>query len=195
VFDVFGASINKTGFFKMKVTRLGQDSTLEQIIKLVKEAQGSKAPVQRLADKIAGVFVPSVICLAATSFIFWWIFGGSVAEISTSSFSFALMIFISVLIIACPGALGLATPTAIMVGIGKGAEQGIIVKGGEALQKVSMLDTILFDKTGTLTEGMPEVNDVILESSAKLSMEDLLIYAASLERRSEDPLLIQRTTN
>ena len=186
--DVFGASINKTGFFKMKVTRLGQDSTLEQIIKLVKEAQGSKAPVQRLADKISGVFVLSVIFLAATSFIFWWIFGGSFAEIPTSSFSFALMIFISVLIIACPCALGLATPTAIMVGTGQGAKMGILIKGGEVLERVGQVDTIVFDKTGTLTSGKPRVVDVILAPGIQLDPERLLIFAGSLEKGSEHPL-------
>ena len=186
--DVFAASINKTGFFKMKVTRLGQDSTLKQIIKLVKEAQGSKAPVQKLADKIAGVFVPSVICLAAISFVFWWIFGSSVAEISTSSFSFALMIFISVLIIACPCALGLATPTAIMVGTGQGAKMGILIKGGEVLERVEKVDTIVFDKTGTLTSGKPRVVDVILAPGIQLDPERLLIFAGSLEKGSEHPL-------
>ena len=186
--DVFAASINKTGFFKMKVTRLGQDSTLKQIIKLVKEAQGSKAPVQKLADKIAGVFVPSVICLAAISFVFWWIFGSSVAEISTSSFSFALMIFISVLIIACPCALGLATPTAIMVGTGQGAKMGILIKGGEVLERVGKVDTIVFDKTGTLTSGKPRVVDVILAPGIQLDPERLLIFAGSLEKGSEHPL-------
>jgi len=186
--DVFGASINKTGFFKMRVTRLGQDTTLAQIIKLAEEAQRSKAPIQKLADKIAAVFVPSVICLAATSFVFWWIFGSSFTEISTSSFSFALMIFISVLIIACPCALGLATPTAIMVGTGRGAKMGILIKGGEVLERVGKVDTIVFDKTGTLTSGKPRVVDVILAPGIQLDPERLLIFAGSLEKGSEHPL-------
>ena len=141
--EVFGATLNKTGFFKMKVTRLGKDATLAQIIKLVKEAQGSKAPVQKLADKIAGIFVPSVMGIAVFSFLFWLIFGKSMVEIPVSPFTFALMTFISVLIIACPCALGLATPTAIMVGIGLGAKIGILIKNGEALEKIENIDTCL----------------------------------------------------
>ena len=186
--DVFGASINKTGFFKMRVTRLGQDTTLAQIIKLVEEAQGSKAPVQKLADKIAGIFVPSVIGLAILSFLFWWVFGNSVTEIPSSEFSFALMTFISVLIIACPCALGLATPTAIMVGTGRGAKMGILIKGGEALERVEKLDTIVFDKTGTLTWGKPEVADVLLAPGTKINVDELLVLAGSLEKGSEHPL-------
>ncbi len=186
--DVFGASINKTGFFKMKVTRLGEDTTLAQIIKLVEEAQGSKAPVQKLADKIAGFFVPSVICLAVASFLFWWIFGTAVTEIPISAFSFALMTFISVLIIACPCALGLATPTAIMVGTGRGAKMGVLIKGGEALERVEKLDTIVFDKTGTLTWGKPEVADVLLAPGTRWDVEQLLTLAGSLEKGSEHPL-------
>ena len=184
--DVFGASINKTGFFKMKVTRLGQDTVLAKIIKLVEEAQGSKAPVQKLADKIAGIFVPSVMGLAVITFLFWWLFGNSFTELPT--FSFALMAFISVLIIACPCALGLATPTAIMVGTGRGARMGVLIKGGEALERAEKLDTIVFDKTGTLTMGKPEVADVLLAPATKLDAEKLLALAGSLEKGSEHPL-------
>ena len=184
--DVFGASINKTGFFKMKVTRLGQDTVLAKIIKLVEEAQGSKAPVQKLADKIAGIFVPSVMGLAVITFLFWWLFGNSFTELPT--FSFALMAFISVLIIACPCALGLATPTAIMVGTGRGAKMGVLIKGGEALERAEKLDTIVFDKTGTLTMGKPEVADVLLAPATKLDAEQLLALAGSLEKGSEHPL-------
>jgi Cu+-exporting ATPase len=133
--EVIGASLNKTGFFKMRVTRMGKNTMLAQIIQLVKQAQGSKAPVQRLADKIAGIVVPVVIGLALLAFAFWWGFGDSFGPLPTIPFLFALMIFISVMIIACPCALGLATPTAIMVGTGKGAEMGILIKSGEALEQ------------------------------------------------------------
>ena len=186
--EVIGASLNKTGFFKMQVTRMGKDTLLAQIIHLVKQAQGSKAPVQRLADKIAGIFVPVVIGLAFLAFGFWWGFGDSFGPLPTTPFLFALMVFISVMIIACPCALGLATPTAIMVGTGKGAEMGILIKGGEALEQAEKLDTIVFDKTGTLTSGKPEVADVLLSPGAILDTDRLLVLAGSLEKNSEHPL-------
>ena len=185
---MIGASLNKTGFFKMRVTRMGKDTVLSQIIQLVKQAQGSKAPVQRLADKIAGIFVPTVIGLALLAFVFWWGFGDTFVPLPTTPFLFALMIFISVMIIACPCALGLATPTAIMVGTGKGAEMGILIKSGEALEQVKKLDTIIFDKTGTLTFGKPEVADVLLSPTAVMDADHLLILAGSLEKQSEHPL-------
>ncbi len=188
--DVYGASINKTGFFKMKVTSLVQDTALAQIIKLVENAQGSKAPVQNLVDKIAGIFVPLIIGIAFTSFIFWWVFGNDIAEIPTSIFAFALMAFISVLIIACPCALGLATPTAIMVGTGQGAKMGILIKGGEALERVDDLDTVIFDKTGTLTLGKPEVVDIILVPGTQWNDDQVLTIAGSLEKGSEHPLAL-----
>ncbi|MBC8287266.1 MAG: heavy metal translocating P-type ATPase [Nitrospinae bacterium] len=186
--EVIGASLNKTGFFKMRVTRMGKDTVLAQIIQLVEQAQGSKAPVQRLADKIAGIFVPSVIGLALLASAFWWGFGDSFGPLPTTPFLFALMIFISVMIIACPCALGLATPTAIMVGTGKGAEMGILIKSGEALEQAEKLDTIVFDKTGTLTFGKPEVADVLLSPAAVLDVDRLLMLAGSLEKKSEHPL-------
>ena len=186
--ELIGASINKTGYFKMRATHLGRESVLSQIIKLVEEAQGSKAPVQRLADKVAGIFVPAVIAFAVLAFIVWWGFGDSIAPLPTTPFIFSLMIFISVLIIACPCALGLATPTAIMVGTGKGAELGILIKGGETLEQVQKLDTVVFDKTGTLTWGRPEVTDVFIETDTKISVDRLLILAGSLEKGSEHPL-------
>ena len=186
--EAIGASLNKTGFFKMRVTRMGKDTVLAQIIQLVKQAQGSKAPVQRLADKIAGIFVPAVIGLALLAFAFWWGFGDSFGPLPTTPFLFALMIFISVMIIACPCALGLATPTAIMVGTGKGAEMGILIKSGEALEQAEKLDTIVFDKTGTLTFGKPEVADVLLSPAAVLNADRLLLLAGSLEKQSEHPL-------
>jgi Cu+-exporting ATPase len=185
---VVGASINKMGFIKMQATKLGRESVLAQIIKLVEEAQGSKAPVQRLADKVAGIFVPVVIGIATLSFVIWYIWGNALAVLPLPSFTFALMIFISVLIIACPCALGLATPTAIMVGTGKGAEMGVLIKGGEALEQIEKLDTILFDKTGTLTKGQPEVCDILLAPGASIAEDRLLVLAASLEQGSEHPL-------
>ncbi|NIP99319.1 MAG: heavy metal translocating P-type ATPase, partial [Nitrospinaceae bacterium] len=185
---VLGASINKTGFFKMTATRLGKDSVLAQIIRLVEEAQGSKAPVQRLADRVAAVFVPVVIGIAVLAFLFWWGWGASLVSLPASPFLFALLIFIAVLIIACPCALGLATPTAIMVGTGKGAEMGILIKGGETLEQVQKLDTLLFDKTGTLTWGTPEITDVLVESEVRIDPDRLLVLAASLEKGSEHPL-------
>ncbi len=186
--EVIGASLNKTGFFKMCVTRMGKDTVLAQIIQLVEQAQGSKAPVQRLVDKIAGIFVPVVIGLALLAFAFWWGFGDAFGPLPTTPFLFALMAFISVMIIACPCALGLATPTAIMVGTGKGAEMGILIKGGEALEQAEKLDTIVFDKTGTLTCGKPEVADVLLSPTAVLDADRFLMLAGSLEKKSEHPL-------
>ncbi len=184
---VIGGSINKTGVFKMRATHLGKNSMLSQIVRLVTEAQGSKASVQRLVDKVSGIFVPVVIVIATLSFLSWYFFGEH-AGLPKSSFVFALMIFISVLVIACPCALGLATPTAIMVGTGRGAELGVLIKGGEVLEKVGKLNTIFFDKTGTLTKGTPNVKDIIVNLDFGISEKDLLIYAASLEKESEHPL-------
>lgn len=174
---VIGASLNKTGFIKYKATHVGKDTTLSQIIKLVEEAQGSKAPIAKLADVVSSYFVPIVITLAFISSIAWLLAGESGV--------FALSIFISVLVIACPCALGLATPTAIMVGTGKGAEHGILIKGGEALETTHKLTTIVFDKTGTITQGKPRVTDIV---TLGVSEEDLLRYAASAEKGSEHPL-------
>lgn len=174
---VIGASINKNGFIKYKATKVGQDTALAQIIKLVEDAQGSKAPIAKIADVMSAYFIPVVISLAIISSVSWLIAG--------ESFIFSLTIFISVLVIACPCALGLATPTAIMVGTGKGAENGILIKGGEALETTHKIDTIVFDKTGTITEGKPKVTDIITNS---ISEEELLILAASSEKGSEHPL-------
>ena len=176
---VVGASINKTGVFKMKVTKVGKDTTLSQIIKLVEDAQNSKAPIAKLADKISGVFVPIVIVLALIAGILWYFVGDA-------SWSFSLKIIIAVLVIACPCALGLATPTAIMVGTGKGAEHGILIKSSEALQLAKEVDTVVFDKTGTLTEGKISVTDIMTFNN--LSEEVLLQLAASVEYLSEHPL-------
>lgn len=174
---VIGASINKNGFIKYKATKVGQDTALVQIIKLVEDAQGSKAPIAKIADVISAYFVPVVISLAIISSVSWLIAG--------ESFIFSLTIFISVLVIACPCALGLATPTAIMVGTGKGAENGILIKGGEALETTHKIDTIVFDKTGTITEGKPKVTDIITNS---ISEKEILVLAASSEKGSEHPL-------
>ncbi len=174
---VIGASINKTGFIKYKATKVGKDTALSQIIKLVEDAQGSKAPIAKMADIIASYFVPIVIVLAILASIGWIIAGENGV--------FALTIFISVLVIACPCALGLATPTAIMVGTGKGAEYGVLIKGGEALEITHKIDTIVFDKTGTITEGKPVVTDII---TTTISENELLSIAASSEKGSEHPL-------
>ena len=174
---VIGASINKTGFIKYKATKVGRDTALSQIVKLVEDAQGSKAPIAKMADIISAYFVPIVIGLAILSSVAWLLAGETGV--------FALSIFISVLVIACPCALGLATPTAIMVGTGKGAEYGVLIKGGEALETTHKLSTIIFDKTGTITEGKPKVTDIV---TTNLSEEQLLIYAASAEKGSEHPL-------
>ena len=175
--EVIGASINKTGYIKYEATKVGSDTTLAQIVRLVEEAQGSKAPIAKMADIVASYFVPIVIGLALLAAVAWLVAGESV--------TFALTIFISVLVIACPCALGLATPTAIMVGTGKGAENGILIKGGEALEVAHHVTTIVFDKTGTLTEGKPKVTDII---SLHLPEDELLLLAASCEVASEHPL-------
>lgn len=174
---VVGASINKSGFIKYKATKVGDDTALAQIIKLVEDAQGTKAPIAKLADVISAYFVPTVITLAIIASLGWYISGESTV--------FALTIFISVLVIACPCALGLATPTAIMVGTGKGAENGVLIKGGEALETAYKIQTIVFDKTGTITEGKPKVTDIITKN---LSDDEILILAASAEIGSEHPL-------
>ena len=175
---VIGATINKHGSFKFKATKVGKDTMLAQIIKLVEDAQSSKAPIQRLADKVSGIFVPIVVVISILTFIIWYFFGPAPA------FTFALVNFVSVLIIACPCALGLATPTAIMVGTGKGAEYGILIKNAEALETAHKVNTIIFDKTGTLTKGKPEVTDVIDITKNFNTLK----YAALLEKSSEHPL-------
>ncbi len=178
--EVIGATINKTGSFKFKATKVGRDTVLAHIIKMVQEAQGSKAPIQRLADKIAGIFVPIVISIAIVTFGIWMAFG------PIPAFTLAMLNFVAVLIIACPCALGLATPTAIMVGTGLGAENGILIKGGESLEGARNIDTIVFDKTGTLTKGKPEVTDISVNGN--YDADEVLAYAASAEKNSEHPL-------
>lgn len=175
---IIGASINKNGTIQYKATKVGKDTALAQIIKLVEDAQGSKAPIAKLADIISGYFVPIVIVLAILSGSIWYLAGESGV--------FALTIVISVLVIACPCALGLATPTAIMVGTGKGAEYGVLIKSGGALEKTHKIQTIIFDKTGTITEGKPEVTDILTING--MTEDELLVLAASAEKGSEHPL-------
>lgn len=178
--QVFGGTMNKSGTFTFRATRVGADTALAQIIRLVEEAQGSKAPIQRIADRVASIFVPVVISIAVATFLVWYL------VVPDPIFSRALLNFVSVLIIACPCAMGLATPTAVMVGTGLGAEKGILIKGGESLEKAYKLTTVVFDKTGTLTRGEPHVTDVI--SSDGVSRNDVLTIAASMEAVSEHPL-------
>ena len=175
---VIGATINKFGAFKFKATNIGKDTVLSQIIKLVEDAQGSKAPVQRLADKISGIFVPVVIGIALITFLVFYL--------GFKDFNTGLINAVAVLVIACPCALGLATPTAIMVGTGKGAENGILIKSGEHLERTHEMDTIIFDKTGTITKGEPEVTDII--SFNEFEEDEILRIAASVEKASEHPL-------
>jgi Cu+-exporting ATPase len=179
--EVIGATINKTGSFKFRATRVGADTVLAQIVKLVRDAQGSKAPIQRLADKVTGWFVPAVIAIAISTFVLWFVIMGNV--------SLAMITTVGVLIIACPCALGLATPTSVMVGTGQGAENGILIKGAESLELAHKLQTIVLDKTGTITQGKPTVTNYQavrgISNSAELK---LLRYCAAVERNSEHPL-------
>ena len=175
---VITATINKSGYFQFRAEKVGDDTTLAQIVQLVEEAGATKAPIARLADKIAGIFVPAVIAIAALTAVIWFL--------TTGRTEFALSSAIAVLVISCPCALGLATPVAIMVGTGKGAEQGILIKSAEALERAQSVDTIVLDKTGTVTEGKPRVTDVIIKGG--LGEKELLTIAASLEKPSEHPL-------
>jgi len=184
---VIGATINKSGSLKVQATKVGSDTMLAQIIKLVEDAQGSKAPIQRLADKVSSIFVPVVIAIAILSFLFWYFIAPSFLNLPFSPFIFSFSIFIAVLIIACPCALGLATPTAIMVSTGKGAEHGILIKNAEALETAHKLTTIVFDKTGTLTKGKPEVTGIVVLDK-KYVEDDVLKFAAIAEKSSEHPL-------
>ena len=177
---VFGATLNKSGSFTFRATKVGSETALAQIIRLVEEAQGSKAPIQRLADKVASIFVPIVFAIGIITFIVWYFF------VPDHIFSRALLNFASVLVIACPCALGLATPTAIMVGTGLGAEHGILIKGGESLENAYKLTTVVFDKTGTLTKGEPEVTDIL--AAAGYERDAVLQIAMSIEAVSEHPL-------
>ena len=184
---VFGASINKNGSLKIKAVAVGKDTMISKIIKLVENAQGSKAPIAKIADRISAYFVPIVMLIAIIAGTTWYYLGSQgIVEINDTPAIFSLTIFISVMVIACPCSLGLATPTAIMVGTGRGAELGILIKSGEALEKAHKVDTIVFDKTGTITEGKPRVTDII--SVKNLKEDDILQVAAALELHSEHPL-------
>ncbi|MEX1138695.1 MAG: heavy metal translocating P-type ATPase [Bacteroidota bacterium] len=177
---VIGATINKTGSFKFKATKVGKDTALSQIIEMVQQAQGSKAPIQRVVDKVSGYFVPAVIIVAILAFVVWYDFGPE------PNLIYALVVLVTTLIIACPCALGLATPISLMVGVGKGAENGILIRSGEALETAQKLDAIILDKTGTITEGKPSLTDVVTRDGAQ--EKDVLRFAASVERGSEHPL-------
>ena len=181
---VIGATLNKTGSFRLRATKVGKDTVLQQIVRLVQQAQGSKAPIQRLADTVAGVFVPVVLCLAVVTFVLWFDFGPAGSQLP-----FALRTFVSILIIACPCALGLATPTAIMVGTGRGAQAGILIKSAAALETAHRLTAVVLDKTGTITRGEPTVTDLHpAAGSGGIGENDLLRLAAGAERGSEHPL-------
>jgi len=177
--QVIGATVNKTGFIRVQAKNVGADTVLSKIVQLVEEAQMARAPIQRLADRVANYFVPASITIATVSALAWYFLGHA-------TLNFALLAFVSVVIIACPCALGIATPAAVMVGTAKGAQNGILFKGGEALETLSKVDTVIFDKTGTLTKGKPTITNI--EAMGDTKKEDVLWYAAIAEKRSEHPL-------
>jgi Cu+-exporting ATPase len=180
--EVIGATINKTGAFKFRTTKVGKDTALAQIVKMVQDAQNSKAPIARLADTISAYFVPIVMILAVWTFVIWFVIGPQPQLV------YALVTSVTVLIIACPCALGLATPMSLMVGIGKGAEHGILIRSGEALQTARNIHIVVLDKTGTITKGKPELTDVMTTDGGSWTMEDILRFSASVEKVSEHPL-------
>src|SRR5690606_20067670 len=179
---VIGGTINGTGSFSYTATTLGADSVLAQIVRLMRDAQGSRAPIQRLVDRVTGVFVPVSISIAIATFVIWFVVGPEPALIP------ALAAAVALLLIACPCAMGSAVPTAVMVSTGNGAEAGILVKGGEALQRARDVTTVVVDKTGTVTEGRPAVTDVVMSDAAGLSEEEMVGLVASIEAVSEHPL-------
>src|SRR5256885_2090543 len=187
---VIGATVNTTGSITFRATRVGKDSALGQIVQLVEDAQATKAPIQRLADRVAGVFVPIVMALGVAAFVIWYDVGPAPALV------FATVALVTVLIIACPCALGLATPTAILVGTGKAAEYGILIRSGEALDRLAGIRTVLLDKTGTITEGRPSVTHIVTAKrpdGTPLAPGEVLKWAASVEQRSEHPLALAVT--
>jgi Cu+-exporting ATPase len=196
--QVIGATLNKLGLIKFEATRIGKDTTLSQIIKLVEDAQGSKAPIQQMADKVSAVFVPFVIAIAAVTFLLWYFIIPLPANSDIDLFTRALINMVSVLVIACPCAMGLATPTAVMVGTGRGAENGILFKSGEALEAAGRTTAVVLDKTGTITKGQPAVTDIVVgddwvsivdrKDKAHSAEKELLRLAASVEQGSEHPL-------
>lgn len=184
--SIIGGTINKQGSFSFEATKVGGNTMLAQIVKMVEEAQGSKAPIQTLVDRVSAVFVPVVLVTAVLSFLVWIILGTSFLGFSTA-LSYGILSLVGVLVIACPCALGLATPTAIIVGVGKAAEYGILIKNAESLERLNSIDTIVLDKTGTITVGKPQVSDVIILDE-RINKEDVVRYAASAEKKSEHPL-------
>ncbi|MHB8136599.1 MAG: copper-translocating P-type ATPase, partial [Anaerolineaceae bacterium] len=180
--EVIGATLNKTGAFKFRTTKVGKDTALAQIVKMVQDAQNSKAPIARLADTISGFFVPIVMILAVITFVVWFDFGPQPQLV------YGLVTAVSVLIIACPCALGLATPMSLMVGVGKGAENGILIRSGEALQTAQSIRIVVLDKTGTITKGQPELTDLVMAKEISISEDEILRFAASVESVSEHPL-------
>jgi Cu+-exporting ATPase len=183
---VIGGTINRTGAFRNRATTLGADSVLAQIVKLMRDAQGTRAPIQNLADRISAVFVPVVVSIAIATFVIWFVAGDVAGFHAPAVRAFAAAV--AVLIIACPCAMGLAVPTAVMVATGRGAEAGVLIKGGEALQRAGAVDTVVLDKTGTVTEGRPTVTDIIVTPGAARTDDELLALVASLEASSEHPL-------
>jgi Cu+-exporting ATPase len=186
---VIGATLNKLGLLKFEATKVGKETALAQIIKLVEDAQGSKAPIQKLADQVSAIFVPFVIATAAITFAGWYYFGPALAvDAGIDNFTRALIYMVAVLVIACPCAMGLATPTAIMVGTGKGAEMGILFRTSEALERAGRVKVVVMDKTGTITKGQPAVTDIVVSKKLSISKDEMLRLAASVERGSEHPL-------
>ncbi len=186
---VIGATLNKLGLLKFEATKVGKETALAQIIKLVEEAQGSKAPIQKLADQVSAIFVPIVIGIALLTFAGWYFFGPSLpVNADIDSFTRALINMIAVLVIACPCAMGLATPTAVMVGSGKGAEMGVLFRNSEALERAGKVSVVVLDKTGTITKGQPAVTDVVVSNQSSVKSDELLRLAASVEKGSEHPL-------
>ena len=188
---VIGATLNKQGAFKFEATKVGKETALAQIIRLVEEAQGSKAPIQKLADQVAAIFVPAVIGIAFITFLVWYFLVPMPINSDTTVFTRAMMVMVAVLVIACPCALGLATPTAVMVGTGKGAEMGILLRNSEALERAGKVNVVVLDKTGTITRGQPSVTDVLVDPHWQLNGDaktELVRLAASVEQVSEHPL-------
>jgi Cu+-exporting ATPase len=186
---VIGATLNKLGLLKFEATKVGKETALAQIIRLVEDAQGSKAPIQKLADQVSGIFVPAVISIAVLTFLGWYFFGPQLAiNANLTPFTRALINMVAVLVIACPCAMGLATPTAVMVGTGKGAELGILFRTSEALERAGNVSVVVLDKTGTVTKGQPAVTDVVVSNPSAVTSEQLLAFAAAVEKGSEHPL-------
>ncbi|MCJ7717281.1 MAG: heavy metal translocating P-type ATPase, partial [Anaerolineales bacterium] len=189
-YAVIGGTVNKLGSFRFEATKIGKDTALAQIIRLVEEAQGSKAPIQRIADRVSAIFVPAVILTALMTFLVWQFIVKTDPALAGSQFARAMLNAVAVLLIACPCAMGLATPTAVMVGTGRAAKKGILFKSGEALERAGAITTVVLDKTGTITKGIPAITDIILSdsNSEKITEDYLLQIAGSVENRSEHPL-------